>query len=1064
MSRSFRYDAPEPLSDLLVRPRLLRSLAGRWEHRVTVVIGGAGLGKTTLLAQALAENRLASRGDDVWIGLESDDAQAAVLAPAVTTALGRGDDEPSPAAVADLMWQRSPTEVCLVVDDVHRLPAGSAGAEWLRDLVDALPANGHVVLASRSQPPFPLARSTAQRAVLRIGEGDLRFTEEELVTFAVRHGIDRASLDGTAGWPAMATLTAIHGRHGLVDRDRPERHDRDGLAGAYLWEEVLEPLGPRGRHLLAVLCDLGGADDELVSAAVDAPVGLAPVLSDVPLVARDARNWFVPHDLWRSAPGVAGALGPAERHQVRRRAASELCRRGRFGEAFDLLAELALWDAVPDVLRAACSASERLGAGQMARWLAASPAAVRDTAEGRLVTGLHAAFTAPRDAAEPLQVAAARCRAQGHLDGEVVALAELIKLAWWRQDIAALAELGSRVVELDVTGHRTVRALAAFGRAMLADMAGDDAAVLAELDGIEPSALDASWRVHVNFLRAIVHQERGDLDLAIELVDQAASSTDATNRYVIDTVRVVSRWKQGWIDEVVEQTPALIEAARRTGVRYNLYLGLAMATTMYAHAGDPAAAQTCFDESLACAPPLPDGRPTVQLALARAALRLAEGHEAEAACTLQDAVDTHGLDQPGDRRAWVNAIALAYVLVPETRKHWDGAVLRGNLALARAAARAVVAVREGRGDELLAAPSSSPASSSSSPDPGELTDPVAIRGVLHVRLAAELALALAARGRPEGRALLELLGPAGRSALRDLAAREHRQAKPVRALLAAVPAPPPRCTWVAVLGPLDLRRDGPNNPNNPNDPNDATGDDGHEQLDPIRRRPRVLTLLAFLIEHRRTTRGAIAAALWPDLDPPAASNNLAVTLNHLLRGLDPWRHRGEPSYLLRLDGPHVRLVTGDYLRVDTDQFDDHLAAAARAETQAAPSVVLAHTRAAVDLYRDHLYADLPEAGWFTLAREHYRTRFVRAAVRAGQLLLGHGDGDEAELLARRALSVDPWAEDAHAILIGAALARGDRSAAHRRLGRCLESLAELDLDPSDGIQQLRRRLQGPGSP
>jgi LuxR family maltose regulon positive regulatory protein len=1059
MSRSFRYDAPEPLSHLLVRPRLLRSIAGRWEHRVTVVIGGAGLGKTTLLAQALAENRLASRGDDVWIGLEARDAQAEVLASAVTAALGRGDEEPSPAAVADLIWQRSPTEVCLVVDDVHRLPAASAGAHWLRELVDALPANGHAVLAGRSQPPFPLARWTAQRAVLRIGEADLRFTEEELATFAARHEIDRASLDGIAGWPAMATLTAVQGQRGPVDRGRPARQSRQsrhGLPGAYLWEEVLEPLGPRGRHLLAVLCDLGGADDELVSAAVDVPVELAAVLGAVPLVARDARDWFVPHDLWRSAPGMAGALSPAERHEVRRRAATELGRRGRFGEAFDLLAELELWDAVPEVLRAACLASERLGAGQMARWLAVSPPSVRETAEGCLVTGLHAAFAAPRGAAEPLQVAAARCRARGDLDGEVVAIAELIKLAWWRQDVAALAELGGRVVELDVTGHRTVRALAAFGRAMLADMAGDDAAVLAELDGIEPSALDASWRVHVNFLRAIVHQERGELDLAIELVDQASSSTDATNRYVLDTVRVVSRWKQGAIDEVVEQTPALIEAARRTGVRYNLYLGLAMASTMYAHAGDPGAAQSCFDESLDSAPPLPGGRLTVQLALARAALRLAEGHEAEAASTLQEAVDTHGLDHPGDRRAWVNAIALTYVLVPETRKHWDGASLRGNLALARAAARAIVGVREGRGDQLLATPSSAAVSPStrstgSTPDPGDLSDPVALRGVLHVRLAAELALALAARGRSEGRALLELLGPAGRSALRDLAARERRQAKPVRALLAAVPAPPPRRTWLAVLGPLDLRRDDPD------------GSDEHELVDPFRRRQRVLTLLAFLVEHRRTTRSAISAALWPDLDPRAAGNNLAVTLNHLLRGLDPWRHRGEPSYLLRLDGPQVHLVTGDHLRVDTDEFDDHLAAAARAESDAAPSVVLAHTRAAVDLYRDRLFADLPEADWFALSSEHYRTRFVHAAVRAGQLLLGHGEGDEAESLARRALGIDPWAEEAHAILIGAALARGDRSAAHRRLVRCLDSLTELDLDPSDGIQQLRRRLQGPAA-
>ena len=63
MPRSFRFEPPEPRSGTLTRPRLLRTLLGRWEHRVTVIVGGPGLGKTTLLGQALAENRMAPRGE-----------------------------------------------------------------------------------------------------------------------------------------------------------------------------------------------------------------------------------------------------------------------------------------------------------------------------------------------------------------------------------------------------------------------------------------------------------------------------------------------------------------------------------------------------------------------------------------------------------------------------------------------------------------------------------------------------------------------------------------------------------------------------------------------------------------------------------------------------------------------------------------------------------------------------------------------------------------------------------------------------------------------------------------
>jgi len=141
MPRSFRFEPPEPPPGSLTRPRLLRALLGRWEHRVTSVVGGPGMGKTTLLAQAVAENRLVARGEDVWIGLEGGDANGVVLARDLMAAVGApGRDRaagivpgttaevPDPATVADAVWRRAPTAVCLVVDDVHWLAPGSSGA------------------------------------------------------------------------------------------------------------------------------------------------------------------------------------------------------------------------------------------------------------------------------------------------------------------------------------------------------------------------------------------------------------------------------------------------------------------------------------------------------------------------------------------------------------------------------------------------------------------------------------------------------------------------------------------------------------------------------------------------------------------------------------------------------------------------------------------------------------------------------------------------------------------------------------------------------------------------
>jgi DNA-binding SARP family transcriptional activator len=243
---------------------------------------------------------------------------------------------------------------------------------------------------------------------------------------------------------------------------------------------------------------------------------------------------------------------------------------------------------------------------------------------------------------------------------------------------------------------------------------------------------------------------------------------------------------------------------------------------------------------------------------------------------------------------------------------------------------------------------------------------------------------------------------------------------------------------------MTLRRDGP---------------DGEIAADPELRRSRLRALLAFLVTHRQTTRPAVAAALWPDLDERAAVNNLGVTLNLLRRVLEPWRHSGEPPFLLRLDGQVLRLVTGEHLRLDVDEFDGHRAAATQAEADGVPSLALEHDLAAVDLYRGDLFADLVDAEWSGLDREHYRIHFVSAAVRAGQLLLGRGDPDRAEAVARRALAIDRWAEEAYAVLVGAAIARSDRAGAHRMLNHCFDALEELGAQPSAATRSLRLRLQ-----
>ncbi|MGH9231402.1 MAG: hypothetical protein ACRD07_22195, partial [Acidimicrobiales bacterium] len=834
MPRSFRFEPPEPRPGSLKRPRLLCALLGRWEHRVTTVVGGPGMGKTTLLAQAVAENRLAPRGEDVWIGLEEADADGVALARDLMAALGgwgrrtaagtiasSTDEVSDPATVADAVWRRAPTALSLVIDDVHLLVPGSAGATWLTALINGLPANGHVLLAGRSSPAVPLARLATQGAVLGLAEDDLRFTDEELAGFAARRGIAAGRLDDTGGWPAMAELAASVGQD---------------LAGDYLWEDILEPLGPEGRRVLAVLSDLGGADDGLAGAALGAPVDLARLLDGVPLVAHGADGSRVPHPLWQGVPALT--LGDDQRVSMRRRAVDHLVAEHRHDAAMTLARDTGLVDVVPGILRAACIGANRPAGRQLDRWLADLPEAARDTAGAALAAGVRAAVLAPADATEPLQTAILRCREAGDPDGEVGALALLGEVAWWRGDRGLLADVLPRLVELGAEGHRLAQAVVCLGQAVVADIVGGDDDVLANLDAIEPGVFDDAWEAMAAWLRATTLAGGGRAEEAIAVIDAIPPIPDPALRLAVEGAHLQARWALGQVDEVVAAVPSVTDGMEATGVRQFILVSQAEAAFVLAWVGDVEAAQGLVARVRRSEGDTDFGQ-AARLALAEAALLVTGGDEPAATDLLERAIAVHGLESGINRRAWRRGLALTYVLVPSARPRWDAAELRGHVAKARTFARAVVALRNGAGRE------GSGARDADEVRRGlrdlDLSDMSGVRAALPVQFAVELACGLEAAGRSEGAALLDALGPQGREAMRaEAAARTHR-AKLAKSLLAAVPAPPADLTEIAVLGPLAIARN------------------GRPVADGDLRRERVRALLAFLVGHRTTSRAAIMA-------------------------------------------------------------------------------------------------------------------------------------------------------------------------------------------------------------
>jgi LuxR family transcriptional regulator, maltose regulon positive regulatory protein len=76
-------------------------------------------------------------------------------------------------------------DVVLVLDDYHVIDAEPVHGA-VAFLLDHLPPRMHLVIASRSDPPLPLARLRARGELIEIRASDLRFTPDETAAFLMR--------------------------------------------------------------------------------------------------------------------------------------------------------------------------------------------------------------------------------------------------------------------------------------------------------------------------------------------------------------------------------------------------------------------------------------------------------------------------------------------------------------------------------------------------------------------------------------------------------------------------------------------------------------------------------------------------------------------------------------------------------------------------------------------------------------------------------------------------------------------------------------------------------------
>jgi DNA-binding SARP family transcriptional activator len=1002
---------------MLARERLLDRLRRRWGVAVTVITAPAGYGKTTLLTQSFTANQAAPVGIDCWLTCDPSLTTVSALGTAMVRAMGAERTGPGPVSVDDAarvvleaMWQRSPQQVTLIVDDVHEIPVGSGAANLLATVIAELPANGHVVLAGRTGPPLALARLDVAGRVLRLDEDEMVFTEGELAAFADLRHVDGARVAGCGGWPALAELWASA---------------RAGVSTDYVGEEVLAHLPAERRRQLALLASLGPFDDELAHQVLLADeVDVDELLSGLPLVSRMNGGRSL-HGLWRTL--LAGDAPAPAIAEARRVAGVTLLDRGDVDRAMRLLVDAGAWDEVGRAIVVALGAAHPpVPRDVLEEWYKLLPNDVRDSPSGGLLASVIGVEGDLGGAWEDFERCAAAFRELGEVTGELACLVQLGQIAWWSDRSDLLAQAAMRTFELDRAGHEEATPFACIGRAMLYDIADQSREMLAELDRIPPGTLGEPWLGLVDWARAIAHLQLGYPVEAQAAAERAMTFVGTMHGQWAGGTRLQTIWFQGRLDEVTEALPRLLDQVRESGYRNSTVLVAAQCSLAHAVRGRRDEAERYLMQARAMAAMIPEA-PLVDTALAVAAANLAilDGDEVAAAETLTAYVARHPIGEGLCVAAQRRHLALLYVLVPATRPVWDAAELGPAWALARDLARAVVAVRERR----------------PLPRDGVVPDTGIVEAHLPPAWLAELGVAALVAGRPHGQRLLDDSWPLTRPGVEAMAREARgRMGKAARDVLAQLPVPPERPLELRLLGPVELRRSG----------------------EVVRatdwRRERVRSLLAHLVFDGTVSRSQMADDLWPGLDPDAQARNLRVTLTYLLRILEPDRSPRAASFFVRQDGANLSLHPGDWLTVDLWELDRLCEQAAEADRQGSPAAALDAALRAVGLWRGEPIELLSEH-WAIAAYEQRRQRFAAVATRAGELLLARRRFAQAHALAERALDVDPWLEAAHRLVVAIHRAAGNHLAAHAALRRYRTRAREVGLDPDEATLMLERLLK-----
>jgi len=309
---------------LIPRPVLEERLArDLLDYRAVLVCAPAGFGKTSLLARQI--ERLPGGTAVAWVGCDSDDSPmqlleclVAALEPfdlpwrtdpgALMVSAAQADTrEARRRLVAEVINALDACDVphgVIFVDDLHRVQHGMV-YQFLDLLLERFTPRWTMVIATREEPPLPLARLRAAGHLADYRSTDLRFEPAETLRLARAAGLDESAAESlqarTDGWPVGLRLALDLQRGGAGAAG----HTIDRRVFDFLATEVLDRMQPELREFLlacSVLPELTASRCAAVTGDPHAALRLDQIdragLFVTPLDATEP-TWRL-HDLFRA--------------------------------------------------------------------------------------------------------------------------------------------------------------------------------------------------------------------------------------------------------------------------------------------------------------------------------------------------------------------------------------------------------------------------------------------------------------------------------------------------------------------------------------------------------------------------------------------------------------------------------------------------------------------------------------------------------------------------------------------------------------------------------------------